>query len=31
MKGNAFYRCKPENMEKVGNCAWIRQNDEGES
>lgn len=28
--GNAYYRCKHENMEKVGHCAWIR-NDEGES
>lgn len=30
-QGNAYYRCKHENMEKVGHCAWIRQNDEGES
>lgn len=29
-QGNAYYRCKHENMEKVGHCAWIRENKEGE-
>lgn len=27
-QGNAYYRCKHENMEKVGHCAWIREAEE---